>query len=126
MTCPRCGSSMSAGAGFCQDCGWSPDAASAAGTSTTPLPAAPQSRPDFHHEPGNRGTIHVGDLAITVEGDLVPVASVQLGTAQSVYFEQHILLWKQPAVAISIRGRKGMSRRFFAGMPIFLNEARGP
>jgi uncharacterized protein (AIM24 family) len=68
----------------------------------------------------------VGDLAITVEGELVPVANVELGQAQTVYFEHHLLLWKQPEVGVSFYGRKGMARRFFAGTLIFLSEARGP
>jgi uncharacterized protein (AIM24 family) len=70
--------------------------------------------------------IRVGDLTITVEGDLVPVANVELGGAQGIYFEHHTLLWKDPHVAIQHRARRGMARRFFAGVPAFLSEAHGP
>ena len=72
------------------------------------------------------GVIRVGDLVITVEGDLVPVANVELGMDQSIYFEHHTLLWKQPDVKIAFRGRRGTARRFFAGVPVFLSQAHGP
>src|SRR5262249_37947620 len=68
----------------------------------------------------------VGDLTLTVEGDLVPVANAALGGAQGIYFEHHTLLWKDPSVAIQHRTRKGMARRLFAGVPVFLSEAHGP
>jgi uncharacterized protein (AIM24 family) len=72
------------------------------------------------------GAIRVCDMTITVEGDLVPVANVELGPICFIYFEHHILLWKQPDIRIAFRSRRDMARRFFAGMPIFLSEARGP
>jgi uncharacterized protein (AIM24 family) len=44
----------------------------------------------------------------------------------SVYFEHHILLWKEPNVAIGIKALAGGFKRVMAGMPIFMTEARGP
>jgi uncharacterized protein (AIM24 family) len=124
MNCPHCASPIPAGAQYCQACGAAVGAP--AGGATRPLTGAPPASNEPQLDPGNHGTIRVGDLTITIEGDLVPVANVELGAGHSVYFEHHILLWKQPEVSIGVRGRKGMARRFFAGMPIFLSEARGP
>jgi uncharacterized protein (AIM24 family) len=84
-----------------------------------------QPTPDPADVVSAREVLQVGDISIEVEGGLVPIANVHLGGTYSIYFEHHILLWKQPSVAISVRGRQGMARRFFAGMPILLSEARG-
>ena len=35
-----------------------------------------------------------------LDGELVPALTVELPPGQSVYFEHHILLWKQPDGAI--------------------------
>jgi uncharacterized protein (AIM24 family) len=129
MTCPHCGTPATAGARFCQVCG---------APLTAETPPGPRVTRALGNPPIARGgplvadaadagrTIQLGDLRITVEGDLVPVANVELGTQHTIYFEHHILLWKDPGVTIGYRGRKGMARRFFAGTPIFLSEARGP
>jgi uncharacterized protein (AIM24 family) len=120
MKCSRCGSLAPAGARFCQVCGAPLDPANAAagGAGVTG-----DLHPDAIH-PLN--SIRVGDLLVTVEGELVPVANVELGIDQTIYFEHHTLLWKQPEVKISFRSQKGTARRFFAGVPVFLSEARGP
>ena len=76
------------------------------------------------HNP--KGPIHVGDLTITIDGELVPVADVMLGNQLSVYFEHHILLWKHPGVQIGFRSMQGAAKRLFAGLQIFLTEAHGP
>lgn len=131
MMCPHCGNPITADARFCQVCGEPLAPGHTAGTAGAgvPTPGGAGGAPAVadHQEVGSpRGAIRVGDLTITVEGDLVPVANVELGYDQTIYFEHHILLWKQPEVSIGFRGRKGMARRFFAGMQIFLSEARGP
>lgn len=38
-----------------------------------------------------------------LEGELVPVLTVELPARASVYFEHHILLWKHPTVDIGLR-----------------------
>ena len=43
----------------------------------------------------------------------------------SVYFEHHILLWKDPAVQVGLRPMKGAIRRMLAGMPFLLTGASG-
>ncbi len=60
-----------------------------------------------------------------VEGELVPVLRIELGGVP-VYFEHHILLWKEPGTQIGIKALKGAFKRAIAGMPILMTEARGP
>jgi uncharacterized protein (AIM24 family) len=117
--CTSCGVAASDDARYCQICG-------AALPPGPPLHAATPPAPDPADIVTTRDPLQVGDVSIEVEGGLVPVANVHLGGTYSVYFEHHILLWKQPIVSIKVRGRQGMARRFFAGMPIFLSEASGP
>jgi uncharacterized protein (AIM24 family) len=60
-----------------------------------------------------------------LEGELVPVLHLELG-AVPVYFEHHILLWKDPAVEVKLHPLKGAFKRIMAGIPIFMTEAHGP
>lgn len=60
-----------------------------------------------------------------IEGELVPALQVELSQT-TVYFEHHILLWKDPAVEIGIHPLKGAFRRMLAGMPFLLTNAQGP
>ncbi|HEY4219818.1 MAG TPA: AIM24 family protein [Myxococcota bacterium] len=64
-------------------------------------------------------------LTYHIEGELVPVLHVELANAP-VYFEHHILLWKDPKVEIGIKALKGAFKRIMAGMPILMTEAKGP
>lgn len=61
-----------------------------------------------------------------LDGELVPVLTVELPPGQAVYFEHHILLWKTTSLQIGIRPMKGMVKRMLAGMQIFVTEATGP
>jgi len=143
MQCPQCGSSVNPGAKFCGTCG--------AALGVAPSPPRYPTQPNYGAEasygssqyeqygggmPGfdeprpetsnPKGPIRVGDLTITIEGELVPVVDVELGTQQTIYFEHHILLWKHPGVQIGFKGIKGAAKRFFAGLQIFISEASGP
>ncbi len=60
-----------------------------------------------------------------IEGELVPVLTVELQILP-VYFEHHVLLWKDPNVDVGMKALKGAFKRMVAGMPIFMTEARGP
>ncbi len=144
MICPRCQSQVAEGVKFCGVCG------SPMQVSQTPPPQSqygvPQQgayvppnqyeeyssnqvlggqvpRAELHNP---KGPLHVGDMTITVDGQLVPVTDVMLGGQLPIYFEHHILLWKHPGVQISFKSLRGMAKRFFAGMQIFLTEAHGP
>jgi uncharacterized protein (AIM24 family) len=60
-----------------------------------------------------------------LDGELVPVLTVELNSVR-VYFEHHVLLWKDPRTEIGIKTLAGAFKRMMAGMPIFLTEAHGP
>ncbi|WP_186214677.1 AIM24 family protein [Burkholderia gladioli] len=65
-----------------------------------------------------------GGVTYHIGGELVPVLSVDV-SRQSVYFEHHILLWKNSSVKIGLRPMKGAIKRMMAGMQIFVTEASG-
>jgi len=60
-----------------------------------------------------------------LDGELVPVLTVELSPPHSVYFEHHILLWKNTSVNIGIKTMKGALKRMMAGIQIFVTEASG-
>ena len=66
-----------------------------------------------------------GGVTYHLDGELVPVLTVELSSPASVYFEHHILLWKHPGIAISVKAMKGMMKRMMAGIQIFVTEAKG-
>ena len=76
------------------------------------------------HNP--KGPLRIADMTISIEGELVPVVDIMLGNQMPIYFEHHILLWKHPGVQIGFKTVKGMAKRLFAGLQIFISEAQGP
>jgi uncharacterized protein (AIM24 family) len=61
-----------------------------------------------------------------IDGELVPALHAWLDGSVPIFFEHHVVLWKDPGLDIGIRAMKGAFKRMVAGMPIFLTEARGP
>jgi len=61
-----------------------------------------------------------------LDGELVPMLTVDLLPDQSIFFEHHILLWKSPGINIRVRSLKGAMKRMISGMQIFVTEALGP
>jgi uncharacterized protein (AIM24 family) len=61
-----------------------------------------------------------------VEGEIVPVAEINLGPGDSVFFEHHVMLWKDERVAMSVMQLAGGLKRAFAGMPFIISVATGP
>ena len=61
-----------------------------------------------------------------IQGELVPVLHVSLDGTVPVFFEHHVVLWKEPNLNIDIMAVKGAFKRMIAGMPIFMTEAHGP
>ncbi|MDO8670536.1 MAG: AIM24 family protein [Dehalococcoidia bacterium] len=80
-----------------------------------PMPSAVLQRKDESY----------GGVTYHIEGALVPVLEIDL-TSMPVYFEHHVLLWKNPSVQISVKAVKGGFTRLISGMPVFLTEAKGP
>lgn len=60
-----------------------------------------------------------------LQGELVPVLVVEMNGNQSIFFEHHILLWKNPSITIDIKAMKGALKRMIAGMQIFVTQASG-
>ena len=60
-----------------------------------------------------------------VEGELVPVAEIALAPQDGVYFEHHVLLWKDESVPLSSLKTSG-PRRTLGGMPHIVTVANGP
>ncbi|HLI96672.1 MAG TPA: AIM24 family protein, partial [Candidatus Baltobacteraceae bacterium] len=116
MNCPTCQFAVPDGAKFCPNCGAPITAPASVNGYTEPQP-----------ETDNPKTpITLGDLTIRVEGELVPAVDVELGNQQIVYFEHHILLWKQPNVTLGFMNLQNAAKRFFAGLQIFISTAQGP
>lgn len=156
MICPHCQNQVADGVKFCGTCGRplavsSPSQPGAYAPPSQPQPqpqsqyGAPQNiyiPPNQYEEYTNneafgnsvpraelhnpKGLLKVGDMTITIDGELVPVVDVMLGNQLSIYFEHHILLWKHPGVQLGFKSLKGAAKRFFAGLQIFINEAQGP
>lgn len=60
-----------------------------------------------------------------VDGELVPVLTVDLSSVP-IYFEHHILLWKDVQTQIGVKSLAGAFKRVLSGMPVFMTEASGP
>jgi uncharacterized protein (AIM24 family) len=60
-----------------------------------------------------------------LDGELVPVLTVEL-TGIPIYFEHHVLLWKDTQTQIGVKQLAGAFKRVMSGMPIFMTEAHGP
>jgi uncharacterized protein (AIM24 family) len=58
-----------------------------------------------------------------IQGELVPVLVTEVG-ANPVYFEHHILLWKDPGLNIAVKPLKGAFKRAIHGMPIFMVQTQ--
>ncbi|MBV9593833.1 MAG: AIM24 family protein [Actinobacteria bacterium] len=61
-----------------------------------------------------------------VEGELVPVAEVLLGQGDAVFFEHHVLLWKDEQTPLVAMNTGGGFKRTLGGMPFVLSMAHGP
>jgi len=70
--------------------------------------------------------IHFGDSTCQVEGEVVPVAEINLGGKDSVFFEHHVLLWKDDGTRMSVMPLSGGMKRALAGMPFIISVAHGP
>jgi len=67
-----------------------------------------------------------GPIKVLTQGELVPVTEVSLGQGDSIFFEHHIFLWKDPSVTITAKVMKGVGKRILAGLPVYVTEAHGP
>src|SRR5436190_7076260 len=70
--------------------------------------------------------IHFGMSTCQVEGEIVPVAELNLGQGDAVFFEHHVLLWKDDMTPMSTMPLQGGMKRVLAGMPFISSVAHGP
>jgi uncharacterized protein (AIM24 family) len=63
-------------------------------------------------------------VSYRIDGDLVPVLHLQLDGSMRVYFEHHVILWKDPALAVGLHPLAKGFKRVVAGMSIFMTEAQ--
>ena len=70
--------------------------------------------------------IHFGNSICQVEGEIVPVAEINLGQGDAVYYEHHVLLWKDPTVVMQVMPTSGGVKRALAGMPFLISIAAAP
>ena len=69
---------------------------------------------------------HFSNSTCQVEGEIVPVAEINLSAGDSVYFEHHVLLWKDPQVPMQVMQLPGGMKRMLAGMPFIISVSSGP
>ena len=70
--------------------------------------------------------IQFGSSTCQVEGEVVPVAEIKLGPGDSIFFEHHVMLWKEETVPLTVMQLSGGFKRLFAGMPFIISVATGP
>jgi uncharacterized protein (AIM24 family) len=70
--------------------------------------------------------VHFGSSSVQVDGGVVPVAEIALDPADSVYFEHHVMLWKDGSVPMSVMSTPGGARRMLGDLPFVLSVAHGP
>jgi uncharacterized protein (AIM24 family) len=70
--------------------------------------------------------IHFNASTCQVEGEIVPVAEINLGQDDSIFFEHHVMLWKDETVPLSVMPLSGGLKRVFGGMPFLISVASGP
>jgi uncharacterized protein (AIM24 family) len=70
--------------------------------------------------------ITFGASRIQIDGTVVPVADVELGDGDSIFFEHHAMLWKDDDTAMSVMDAPGGMRRMLGSLPFVLSVATGP
>jgi len=116
IVCQWCQGQNLPGATSCRSCGAPLDVRNT--VSDSGWTAAPRLR--------DMTEFQFGQSTCQVEGEIVPVADVALGAGDSVYFEHHVMLWKDERVALSAVPLGGAIKRMLAGMPFAVTSANGP
>src|SRR5438045_1756361 len=70
--------------------------------------------------------IHFGASTCQVEGEIVPVAELNLAQGDAVYFKHHVMLWKDDRTPMGVMPLQGGIKRALAGMPFIISLAYGP
>jgi uncharacterized protein (AIM24 family) len=107
---------------------------SPAGTTSCAACGAPLDQRDLVSESGWAEAPRLKDMTelrfsnstCQVEGEVVPVAELSLAQGDGVFFEHHVMLWKDPAVPLASRSTGGGIKRIIGGMPHYMTYASGP
>jgi uncharacterized protein (AIM24 family) len=70
--------------------------------------------------------LHWSASSCQIDTGVVPVADIELAVGDTVFFEHHVMLWKDDAVAMSVMNTPGGAKRLLSGMPFVLSVAHGP
>jgi uncharacterized protein (AIM24 family) len=114
----------------CGWCGWAGDLSSlscpACGAPVDVRVAATAS--GWYELPGivDMARLQFGNSYCQIAGTYVPVADMDLAAGDGVYFTHHVLLWKDPQVAVGVLPMRGGWTRVFAGLPLVMTRAHGP
>ncbi len=79
-------------------------------------------RPVLHRTSVTEG--QSAGVGYRIEGELVPMLHLNLNGQVPVYFEHHVVLWKDPELMIGMHPLRGAGRRMLAGMPVFITETK--
>jgi uncharacterized protein (AIM24 family) len=69
---------------------------------------------------------HWAGSTCQLDEGVVPVVEISLAAADSVFFEHHVMLWKDETVPMSVMSTPGGAKRLLSGLPFVLSVARGP
>ena len=116
LKCSWCQSLNERGAVACRSCGAPLDAANL--VSESGWRECPRIR--------DMTEIHFSSSTCQVEGEIVPVAEINLSPGDAVFFEHHVMLWKDGSVPLTLMPLSGGLKRAFGGMPFLISVASGP
>ena len=115
IACTWCGGQSPPGATTCTACGAPLDVKNV--VSDSGWRAAPRLR--------DMTELRFGSSTCQVEGEIVPVAEITLGGKDAIFFEHHVMLWKDENVAMGVMPLQGGVKRALAGMPFVVSIASG-
>ncbi|HUB83256.1 MAG TPA: AIM24 family protein [Bryobacteraceae bacterium] len=116
LKCPWCQSLNERAAVTCRACGAPLDAANL--ISESGWRECPRIR--------DMTEIHFSSSTCQVEGEIVPVAEINLSAGDAIFFEHHVMLWKDGTVPLTLMPLTGGLKRAFGGMPFLISVASGP
>ncbi len=80
---------------------------------------------EIAQNPSTNLSASYGTIKASTSGQLVPVTEVTLGPGDTIFFEHHIFLWKDPTVTITAKAMKGVAKRMLEGLSVYVTEAHG-
>jgi len=86
------------------------------------VPAFNVPKPELMRPGGQEAT--VAGVTYQIEGELGPVLSVRVYAAP-IYFEHHLMIWKDPSLKVDVKSLQGAFKRSIHGMPIFVVQTQG-